>query len=190
MDTLETSQREIGDLVHGLILEDVKQDSDLDYKDPFVTLQQKKRDQKITELLTEYVNFYKKKVRHSTICRYLILTPCVLIILGFAVLLGYFALRIVHAAAPLEIGDLVAFVTACVSFISLIIGLLTIITKYFFCVCMGIWLIFTKYFFPENDEQYITAIVEAIQKNDLENKRENAKHEQSAPSDSLEGPQF
>ena len=53
MDTLETSQREIGDLVHGLILEDVKQDSDLDYKDPFVTLQQKKRDQKITELLTE-----------------------------------------------------------------------------------------------------------------------------------------
>ena len=175
MDTLETSQREIGDLVHGLILEDVKQDSDLDYKDPFVTLQQKKRDQKITELLTEYVNFYKKKVRHSTICRYLILTPCVLIILGFAVLLGYFALRIVHAAAPLEIGDLVSFVTACVSFISLIIGLLTIITKYFF---------------PENDEQYITAIVEAIQKNDLENKRENAKHEQSAPSDSLEGPQF
>lgn len=175
MDTLEISQREIGDLVHGLILEDVKQDSDLDYKDPFVTLQQKKRDQKITELLTEYVNFYKKKVRHSTICRYLILTPCVLIILGFAVLLGYFALRIVHAAAPLEIGDLVAFVTACVSFISLIIGLLTIITKYFF---------------PENDEQYITAIVEAIQKNDLENKRENAKHEQSAPSDSLEGPQF
>ena len=174
MDTLETSQREIGDLVHGLILEDVKQDSDLDYKDPFLTLQQKKRDQKITELLTEYVNFYKKKVRHSTICRYLILTPCVLIILGFAVLLGYFALRIVHAAAPLEIGDLVAFVTACVSFISLIIGLLTIITKYFF---------------PENDEQYITAIVEAIQKNDLENKRENAKHEQSAPSDSLEGPQ-
>ncbi len=149
MDTLETSQREIGDLVHGLILEDVKQDSDLDYKDPFVTLQQKKRDQKITELLTEYVNFYKKKVRHSTICRYLILTPCVLIILGFAVLLGYFALRIVHAAAPLEIGDLVAFVTACVSFISLIIGLLTIITKYFF---------------PENDEQYITAIVEAIQR--------------------------
>lgn len=175
MDTLETSQREIGDLVHGLILEHVTQDRDLDYKDPFVTLQQKKRDQKITELLTEYVNFYKKKVKHSTICRYLILAPCVLIILGFAVLLGYFALRIVHAAAPLEMGDLVAFVTACISFISLIIGLLTIITKYFF---------------PENDEQYITAIVEAIQKNDLENKRENAKHEQSTPSDSLEGPQI
>ena len=154
MDTLETSQREIGDLVHGLILEHVTQDRDLDYKDPFVTLQQKKRDQKIT---------------------YLILAPCVLIILGFAVLLGYFALRIVHATAPLEMGDLVAFVTACISFISLIIGLLTIITKYFF---------------PENDEQYITAIVEAIQKNDLENKRENAKHEQSTPSDSLERPQI
>ena len=61
MDTLETSQREIGDLVHGLILEDVKQDSDLDYKDPFVTLQQKKRDQKITELLTEYVISIRKR---------------------------------------------------------------------------------------------------------------------------------
>ena len=34
----------------------------------------------------------------------------------------------------------------------------------------------TKYFFPENDEQYITTIVETIQQNDLENKRENAKN--------------
>lgn len=47
------------------------------------------------------------------------------------------------------------------SFISLVIGLLTIITKYFF---------------SENDEQYITKIVETIQQNDLENKKENAKN--------------
>ena len=47
------------------------------------------------------------------------------------------------------------------SFISLVIGLLTIITKYFF---------------PESDEQYITKIVETIQQNDLENKKENAKN--------------
>lgn len=52
-------------------------------------------------------------------------------------------------------------ITASVSFISLVIGLLTIITKYFF---------------PENDEQYITKIVETIQQNDLENKKENAKN--------------
>lgn len=58
---------------------------------------------------------------------------------------------------------MVSFITTCVSFITLIIGLLTIVTKYFF---------------PENDEQYITTIVEAIQKNDLENKRENAKYTQ------------
>lgn len=63
--------------------------------------------------------------------------------------------------SDLNVTDLAAFITACISFISLIIGLLTIITKYFF---------------PENGEQYITQIVELIQKNDLENKRENAKN--------------
>lgn len=68
----------------------------------------------------------------------------------------------------LKVQSLVAFVTACISFISLIIGLLTIITKYFF---------------PENDEQYITTIVESIQKNDLENKRENARYKNGMPAD-------
>ena len=31
----------------------------------------------------------------------------------------------------------------------------------------------TKYIFPENEEEYITRIVEMIQNNDLENKKEN-----------------
>lgn len=33
--------------------------------------------------------------------------------------------------------------------------------------------IITKYVFPVNDEEYITRIVEIIQNNDLENKKEN-----------------
>ena len=61
----------------------------------------------------------------------------------------------------MQISNLVAFVTACISFVSLIIGLLTIITKYFF---------------PENDEQYITKIVEIIQNNDFKNKQEIRSH--------------
>lgn len=83
------------------------------------------------------------------------------IILAFSVLLIFLSLKVLNVDSELDIQDVVAFITACISFISLIIGLLTIITKYFF---------------PENDEQYITTIVESIQKNDLENKRENARY--------------
>lgn len=78
-------------------------------------------------------------------------------------MLIYFAVKAMDTQSNLQVSDLVAFVTACVSFVSLIIGLLTIITRYFF---------------PHNDEKYITTIVESIQKNDLENKRENAKNRQ------------
>ena len=52
----------------------------------------------------------------------------------------------------------VSLITVCVSYLTLVFGLLTIITKYVF---------------PEKEEEYITAIVKLIQKNDLENKREN-----------------
>lgn len=75
----------------------------------------------------------------------------------------FLSLKVLNVDSELDIQDVVAFITACISFISLIIGLLTIITKYFF---------------PENDEQYITTIVESIQKNDLENKRENARYKE------------
>ena len=135
--------------------------------DPFITKEQRKRDELITELLEEYVLFYKSKVKHSRICRYIILIPCVIIILAFSSLLAFLSWNVMDMNTPLRIQEVVAFITACVSFISLIISLLTIITKYFF---------------PENDEQYITTIVESIQKNDLENKRENARNnKENAP---------
>lgn len=160
---METTSKEINRFLRQITFSTASNEKELSYQDPFVTSQQKKRDEKVTELLSEYVSFYEKKVKHSTVCRYLILVPCIIIILGFAGLLCYIAIRTLRTELAIQVTDLVAFVTACVSFISLIIGLLTIITKYFF---------------PENDEQYITTIVESIQKNDLENKRENAKHKQ------------
>ena len=75
------------------------------------------------------------------------------------------------ADSQVEMSDMISFATTCISFITLIIGLLTIITKYFF---------------PENDEQHIATIVKTIQKNDLENKREYAKYKQNM-SDLLDG---
>ena len=159
---MEITPQEMNDFFNHLVFSSARSEEELGYKDPFVTSQQKKRDEKVTELLSEYVSFYKDKVKHSTICRYVILLPCMLIVAGFAVLLVYFALRLLNTETAVPVTDLIAFITACISFISLIIGLLTIITKYFF---------------PENDEQYITKIVESIQKNDLENKRENAKYQ-------------
>ena len=56
-------------------------------------------------------------------------------------------------------------IAVCITFLSSVIGILTIITKYVF---------------PEKEEEYITRIVEIIQTNDLENKRENIKAQASA----------
>lgn len=130
------------------------------YKDKYVTEQQQLRDKEVTNLLQAYVNSYKEKVAKTQTYQNIILIPCIVIISIFSILLIAFSFMITRKS-DLNVTDLVAFITACISFISLIIGLLTIITKYFF---------------PENGEQYITQIVELIQKNDLENKRENAKN--------------
>ncbi len=59
-----------------------------------------------------------------------------------------------------SIPEVIQFISVCVTFLGLIVGLLQIITKYVF---------------PENEEEYITRIVELIQNNDLENKKENIK---------------
>lgn len=70
-------------------------------------------------------------------------------------MLGGLTLRLILAPRSISISEAASFITACVSFLTLIIGLLKIITKY----C-----------FPENDEEYVTKIVQSIQKNDLQHK--------------------
>lgn len=136
-------------------------DTDLSYKDKFVTEEQKQRDTEVTRLLQAYVETYENKVEVSKWYQRCIFYPCIFIICIFAGVLILFSYYIATQKTSIKITDLAAFITACISFISLIIGILTIITKYFF---------------PENGEQYITQIVETIQKNDLENKRENARN--------------
>ena len=158
---MPTSSGEVSKFISDSNFEAVENETSLGYKDPYVTSEQKQRDALITSLLTEYVEYYKKKVSHISACRYIILIPCMTIIVAFAVMLVIFSVCIIRSRDSVHITNLVAFITACISFISLIIGLLTIVTKYFF---------------PENDEQYIAKIVETIQQNDLENKKENAKN--------------
>ena len=60
-------------------------------------------------------------------------------------------------------------VSVCVTFLTLIVGILQTITKYVF---------------PEKEEEYITRIVEIIQNNDLENKKENIRAQISQAIDS------
>lgn len=141
--------------------EEIHREPDLEFNDQFVTKEQKLRDEKVTALLTKYVESYEKKVFHSSRCRYIILIPCIGIICLFSIVLIYLTLKIIRTNVSVAVTDLATFITASVSFVSLIVGLLTIVTKYFF---------------PENDEKYITQIVESIQRNDLENKKENARN--------------
>ncbi len=138
------------------------------YRDPFETLEQARRDRTISKLLSIYVDSYENKMKQSRRSRRALLIISLSIVICFSIILGVLALAICISSESLNVSDIVAFITACISFISLIIGLLTIITKYFF---------------PENDEKHITEIVQSIQNNDLKNKRESAKHQFEAQKD-------
>ncbi|HIU50889.1 MAG TPA: hypothetical protein IAD22_07745 [Candidatus Limousia pullorum] len=158
-----TLDKEIASFIDMVSFYETKNASDLEwgYKDPYVTQEQQNRDEQITELLTQYVQCYRNKVKQTRVYRWIIIIPSIAIIVSFAAVLIYFVCKIANSGKDLDMSNLVAFITSCISFVSLVIGLLKIITKYFF---------------PENEEQYITTIVESIQKNDLENKKENSKN--------------
>ena len=83
---------------------------------------------------------------------------CILILLCFTVTLIALVLKFNGSTDAKSIESVVQLITVCVTFLTLIVSILKIITKYVF---------------PANDEEYITRIVEIIQNNDLENKKEN-----------------
>ena len=128
-----------------------------------MSAEQIKRDKKITRLLDAYIRFYEKKSAHSTMCRYLILIPCMAIICGCAFALTWLCVMTLSAEQDLDLEKLAAFITACAAFPIAIIGILHIITEYFF---------------PKEDEKYITDIVKLVQKNDLKNRKESARFEE------------
>lgn len=140
--------------------EDIPEEN-LFYTDHFVTKEQALRDQEITKLLQAYVKTYENKVTVTTSRQNIIFALCIGIVSVFSVIFAIALILIFSKVNPDSTTGVVSFATACITFISLIVGLLMIITKYFF---------------PKNGEKYITQIVETIQKNDLKNKRENAKN--------------
>lgn len=78
--------------------------------------------------------------------------------LAFSAIFAILILKFDFVNNNASIPAMVEVISVCITFLSLIVGILTIMVKYVF---------------PENEEEYITRIVEIIQNNDLENKKEN-----------------
>ena len=134
------------------------QEMNKDFVDKYTTSQQKRRDIKITRLLSEYVEAYAYKNKSNRWYKNVLMLVCVGAIISFVVV---FIMLIMNYGDIKQNGletSVVELISICITFLTLIIGILTIITKYVF---------------PKNEEEYITRIVEIIQKNDLEHKKEN-----------------
>lgn len=128
------------------------------YIDNYTTKQQRLRDKKVTELLGLYVSEYKYKNESNKWYKGILLGCSCLILLAFSVVFIMLILKMDFTDNSISITSMVEVISVCITFLSLIVGILTIIAKYVF---------------PENEEEYITRIVEIIQNNDLENKKEN-----------------
>ena len=140
------------------VIHDDKEIKDNPYVDEFTTGQQRIRDKKITELLQLYVDAYNYKNKSNKWYKGILFGICSVILLAFTVTLIVVIAKFGGSPNEKSIDSIVQLVTVCITFLTLIVGILKIITKYVF---------------PVKDEEYITRIVEMIQNNDLENKKEN-----------------
>lgn len=132
----------------------------INYEDVYSTKQQKKRDKKVTDLLGEYVDNYKNKNINVRVYKEEVY-HLIYHLIEFGII-GLFCLTLfaVIKIDEITVEGVVALITVYVSILSIFTGLFKIIMNYIF---------------PKNEEKYITRIVEIIQKNDLENKREHIK---------------
>lgn len=137
---------------------DNDQEMNKPYIDEYTTHQQRLRDKKITELLNQYVAAYSYKNKSNKLYKGLLFGLCAFILLLFSIVFVRLMFKIDISNANPSIEGVVQLISVCITFLTLIVG----ITK-----------IITKYVFPENEEEYITRIVEIIQNNDLKNKKEN-----------------
>jgi hypothetical protein len=149
---------------------DSEMNGDPPYVDGYTTGEQRKRDAKITELLNEYVSGYAYKNASNKWYKGILLGISLLILLILSGVFIYLVLKIfsVDSNDEVTVAGLIEVISICITFLTLIIGILKIITKNVF---------------PENEEQYITKIVEIIQNNDLENKKENIKAKDQSDDD-------
>lgn len=134
--------------------------SDEPYKDKTQTEQQKARDEQITTLLKKYVEAYDNKIttqknfRKSLFIGAAILAVLLTCVIIFVSIWTVFSIR----TSSIDTTTMISIITVCVTLLTSIIGLFQIITRFSF---------------PEDDEKYITSIVDSIQKNDLEHKKAN-----------------
>lgn len=140
----------------------VDNDNDINkaYVDMYATGQQKSRDRKITDLLSIYVKNYEYKSKSNKWYKGILFAICIIILLGFCISFIIFICNVDFNGETDSVPNVIQLISVCITFLGLIVGLLQTITKYVF---------------PENEEEYITRIVELIQNNDLENKKENIK---------------
>ena len=133
--------------------------------DKFSTYEQKQRDKCVSTLLKNYVSNYENKIKKNMAYKsalfYVFLTLTALSTLIFLGCICYLSNNLKNLDT---IDYLLKILPISITFISLIIGTLKIIVKYVF---------------PEREEEYITKIVEIIQNNDLEHKKENIRCNQS-----------
>lgn len=143
-------------------IQPVNNDKDINkaYVDTYATRQQKSRDSKITELLSTYVEVYNYKSKSNKWYKGILFFICVGILIAFCISFIVFICNVDFNGESNSVANVIQLISVCITFLGLIVGLLQTITKYVF---------------PENEEEYITRIVELIQTNDLENKKENIK---------------
>lgn len=137
---------------------DSEKEMDKSYIDEYTTKQQKSRDKKITELLAQYVDAYKYKNKSNRWYKGILFGVCMTILIVFCVTFIILMFKVCTVKNATSLESVVQLVSVCITFLTLIISILKIITKYVF---------------PKKEEEYITRIVEIIQNNDLENKKEN-----------------
>lgn len=135
----------------------VNADNDFNNK----TLQENKRDEKITFLLEEYLNSYKSKTGFIKIYKKRLFNISITWGTALVVMIVWLPIAYYFLSDKSSTVDVVGIITSIATFAGLIFGLLKIITSYIF---------------SPDDEKNITTIVQAIQQNDLENKKLNLKH--------------
>lgn len=127
----------------------------------YLTEQQRVRDAKITELLCVYVSAYNDKVEANKKYKSIILWFCIVVLSIFTLLFaGTIVVFLQNEIGNIRIEGVISLVSICITYLSLIVGVLTIVAKHIF---------------PAKEEKNITEIVKAIQENDFQNKKENIK---------------
>jgi hypothetical protein len=125
--------------------------------DDNLTEQQRLRDEYTTNLYKQFVDAHKEKQLFVKKSKESIRSWCIawvtLLILACICLSAFVLIGTERQAT-----DVIALISSAVPLVAAVIGTLNIVTKHVF---------------PENEEQYITDIVKAINENDLKNKQQN-----------------